>query len=194
MGWNLSLVHAAGPAATIEGFALTNGYRPDADTEGSHTPTFEELIFGDDDGDWARPTLGVTEVASGMLVAARLILSHDWCASLSERRGQATWAVWQSQSTTYGFAHYRDGALVREVQRSEHELVHEEGAPLSQERHLRWSDPSRPADDEADLFALVESVTALPPTPMWLERPARVYRPVPIVELEPPRKKRRFGR
>lgn len=192
MGWNLAIVHAAGPAATVEGFALENGYRPDPD---AGEPTFEDLLFGpDDDGDWARPPLGITELGAGLLLAARLILSHDWAAGLSARKGQATWAVWQSTTDTYGFAHYRDGVVVREVQRSAGEVLHEEGEPLPEERPLRWNDPARPPDDEADLFALVEAVTHLPDAPRWLAGPARVYRPVPIVDLEPPTKKRRFRR
>lgn len=192
MRWNLSLVHAAGPAATVEGFALANGYRPEH--EAGPQPTFQELILGAGDPDGARPVLGITEIGAGVLVAARLIISHDWCAALSERNGAATWAVWQGDSSTYGFAHYQDGRLVREIQRRELETTYEDGAPLSQEALLRRADPAREPDDEADLFALVDAVTGLPPLPRWLEATARTYQPIPIIDLEPPKKKRRFGR
>jgi hypothetical protein len=193
MGWNLSLVHATGPAATVEAFAIANGYRPDPD---GVLRSFEEAITDDHDGDWARPTLAIAELGAGLVIAGRLILNHDWAAGLSDRRGAATWAAWQSTSTTYGFAHYEDGALVRELQRSEHATLHEVGAPLPQERSLRWHDPQRVADDEADLFDLVGQVTGLPDAARWLASPARIHRPVPITALEPPdRKKRRlFGR
>ncbi len=193
MGWNLALVHATGPAASVEGFALTNGYRPDP---GGHLVPFESFLFGgtEADGDWARPPLAIADVSAGTLIAGHLILSHDWAADLSRRRGTATWAVWQSTSTTYGVAHYRDGVLVRELQRSEHETLHEVGDPLPEEADLRWSRPDADPDDEDDLFTLVQRLTDLPDSSRWLDGPATIYRPVPITELEPPRKRRLFGR
>ncbi|QXC63025.1 hypothetical protein KSP35_09700 [Aquihabitans sp. G128] len=189
MGWNLSLVHAQGPSATVEGFALANGYRPQTDAAPA---SVEEVVLGPDDGDWARPTLAVTETGAGLLLVARLIVSNGWATGLSERKGQATWATWQGSSSTYAFAHYEDGQAVRELSRSEHEVVHESGAPLPAEAYLRWNDPERPADDEQDLFELVRAVTGLPEPATWLEATARRYAPAAITELELTKKKRRF--
>lgn len=190
MGWNLSLVHARGPAATIDGFARANGYQPDP--RGS-VPTMEEFVFGSDDGGWGRPAVAVAETDSGLVLLARLILTHDWTAGLSVEDGSATWALWQSITTNYGFAHYQGGTLEREIQRSEYETIEEKGSPLPEEAQLRWHDSEREPDDEDDLFALVELVTGLPDISHVLDGPGRLYRPAP--EPPPLKKKRRlFGR
>lgn len=189
MAWNLSVVHAQGPAATVEGFALVNGYRPEHHDQ---PVSIEEAVrSGELEAD-ARPKLAVTETGAGLLLAARLILNHSWAAELSERKGSATWAVWQSSSARYAFAHYRDGQLVRELARHEGEATLDVGTPLSQEATLRWADPDAVADDEQDLFDLVQQVTALSDPARWLAAPARIYAPAAITEIELTKKKRRL--
>ena len=91
-------------------------YRPEH--EAGPQPTFEELLLGAGDPDGARPALGITEMGTGMLVAARLIISHDWCAGALRAQGHRhLGGVAGHESPTYGFAHYQDGRLVREIQR-----------------------------------------------------------------------------
>ncbi|CAN5496160.1 hypothetical protein BH10ACT1_BH10ACT1_30030 [soil metagenome] len=191
MGWNLSVVQAQGPAATVEGFALVNGYRPEPN---DLLASVEETVLGGDVEADARPRLAVTETGAGLLLVARLILNHSWAAGLSERKGSATWAVWQGTSDSYAFAHYRDGALVRELARHEGEATLDFGAPLVPEASLRWNDPDAAPDDEQDLFDLVQRVTNLPEASHWLAAPARLYAPGAITEIALAKKKRRLFR
>jgi hypothetical protein len=195
MGWNLSLVHAQGPAADVEGFALAAAYQPDP--TGPPT-TFEAVVSDPAAQSDLRGPVAVAELPVGLVVAARLILGHTWGAQLSADGGTATWAVWQSASSSYGFAHYRGGELVREIHRSELATVHQHGDPRPQEAGLRW-DGHRTVgvdlDDEQDLFDLVGAVTGLPDLTRWLDAPARRHLPTSVDEPLPEKKKRRwFGR
>ncbi len=192
MGRNLSLVHAQGPTATIESFALAAAYRPDPSAV---MATFDTVVSDPAAEADLRGPVAVAELPSGLVVAARLILGHTWGAELSGGGGTATWAVWQSASSSYGFAHYRDGALVRELHRSELATVHQDGPPLPQEAGLRWDgsrlDGAEP-DDEADLHQLVAAVTGLDDRASWLDAPARRYLPTSVAEPLPEKKKRRW--
>lgn len=193
MGWNLSLVHAKGPAASADTFASAHEYRPALDVTGS---TFEELVLGPDDDRWDRPTVAIGETPVGLVIAARLIVTDQWAVTLSARGGSASWAVWQSVTGSYGFTHVADGRVVREVHRRDQQTTHTEGPALPAEALLRRADPTRQPDDEDDLFALVGGVTGLPAPDQWLSGPAQAYTPIPPTELAPLAKPRRrlFGR